>query len=249
MTHQHAIARGLEAHGIEVEKITAGAVKTEHVACWGWRVGKKLHSEGHQVLVMERGYLGDRFAWTSLAWNGLNGKGKFAGCFDDQRFARHFSMKPWKTAGDYVLLMGQVPGDASLQGMDLTPWYGHAAMQAQNAYEMPVRFRQHPMSLARGYRQRPPYTEASTGTLDEALDGAAVVVTYNSNSGVDAVIAGVPTVAMDKGSMAWDVAAHRIGDLIRPDREQWAGHLACKQWTIEEIESGFALGGLLKEIQ
>lgn len=196
---------------------------------------------------MERGYLGDRFAWTSLAWNGLNGLAEFPHVeATADRFEENFTMQPWKTGGDYVLIMGQVPGDQSLRGMDLMPWYGQVAMNAQTAYEMPVMFRQHPLSLPRG-RQRPRYTQPSVGSLQEALDGAAVVVTFNSNSAVDAVVAGVPSVALDRGSMAWDVSAHRLGDIRRPDREAWAHRLAWRQWIIGEIEDGTALNHVLKK--
>jgi len=248
--HQRAMRDGLAAHGIDaVLNYGATPVTTSHVACWGWRHGRRLRAEGREVLVMERGYLGDRFAWTSLAWNGLNGRGEFPEYPDDggARFDAHYSLHPWKEGGQYALLMGQVPGDASLRGIDLTKWYATAAMAANNAYEMPVLFREHPMALRRGLNRQPRLTERSTGTLTEALAGAAVVITFNSNSAVDAVCAGVPAVTMDEGSMAWPVAAHRIGDLVRPDRKAWAHRLAWRQWSMQEIANGTALQALLKK--
>lgn len=249
MAHQKAMAEGLSHHGIESLLSHSSFVSTKHVACWGWREGNLLRARGHEVLVMERGYLGDRISYTSLAWNGLNGYGDFPEYPDDggARFRSMAEMKPWKEGGEYVLLMGQVPGDASLKGRNLMPWYSEAAMQAQSAYEMPVKFRAHPQALKRGIRQRPNYTEPSDGTLEQALDGAAVVVAWNSNASVDAVLAGVATVTMDKGSMAWGVTAHRIGDIARPNRNAWAHRLAWKQWTIDEIASGYALTGLFKK--
>lgn len=194
---------------------------------------------------MERGYLGDRFAWTSLGWNGLNGRGKFPKITDPARFKQNFAMKEWKSGGDYVLLMGQVPGDMSLQGRDLRPWYDQSAIAAQNAYELPVRFRPHPLAAKRGFSHRPRMAEVSQRPLEEDLDGAAFCVTFNSNSGVDAVLAGVPTVCVDEGSMAWDVSAHRIGDISKPNRDNWAAQLAWKQWRIDEIQTGVALKHLL----
>lgn len=246
--HQEAMAEGLRRISVE-PVLTSGEPRTKQVACWGWRYGRRFHEAGHDVLVMERGYLGDRFAWTSLAWNGLNGRGEFPEYEDDggERFRAHYGMQPWKEGGEYVLLIGQVPGDASLRGKDMNAWYADAAMKAQNAYEMPVKFREHPMALRRGINRRVAYTEPSTGDLAEALAGAAVVVTWNSNTAVDAVIAGVPAVAMDEGSMAWDVAAHRIGELRRPDRSAWAHRLAWRQWSMDEIRSGVALEGAMKE--
>ncbi len=58
-----------------------------------------------------------------------------------------------------------------------------------------------------------------------ALAGARAVITFNSNTGVEAVLAGKPTVAIDEGSMAWPVTAHEIIDYPKePNRLTWAGH-------------------------
>ena len=68
-----------------------------------------------------------------------------------------------------------------------------------------------------------------------------MVVTLNSNSGVDAALAGVPVIAFDEGSMAWPVAGHKPQDAIhppRPDRLRWAAELAWCQWTDREFETG-----------
>lgn len=239
--HAQALAAGLEVHGIKTLRTTYGAPsKTKHVACWGWRVGRHLRHAGHEVLVMERGYLGDRFAWTSLGWNGLNGRAVFYPKDDPQRFESHFRMAPWKDGGKYALLIGQVPGDASLAGMNLSRWYEDAATQATKVYGLPVRFRQHPMAAKRNIRQRVMGAEPINGTLDNSMAGAAVCVTYNSNTAVDAVIAGVPTVACDKGTMAAPVCASKIGEIRKPDRDQWAHRLAWCQWTMDEIKSGEA---------
>jgi len=249
LQHQEAMAEGLRAHGIEPVLTTACSSRTEFVACWGWRLGKALREQGHTVLVMERGYLGNRFEWTSLCWNGLNGRGEFPVQPNDNgdRFCMHHSFKPWrKTGGEYVLLMGQVPGDASLQGRNLMPWYEETAQQASKAYGLPVVFRPHPLAERKGFRQSVPQTERSSHELAHDLEKAHVVLTYNSNSAVDAVIAGVPAVAADPGSMAWPVAGHVVGDFTAPDRTEWMCNLAWKQWQLDEISSGAALTALLE---
>ena len=242
--HQAALAEGLSKFGITAHKSIAGS-STNLVSCWGWRHGKILRDMGHEVLVMERGYIGDRFSYSSLAWNGLNGLAKFpdkTGC-TSERFDRVGKIRPWKEGGEYVLIMGQVPGDASLRGRNLVPWYEGIAVLAKDFYGLPVKFREHPKSKS---RTRPRHTQLCTaGTIQESMDGAAVVVTYNSNSAVDSLLYGVPTIAYDSGSMAWLVANHTIGELINRDREQWAYDLAHKQWTLDEIASGEALKDLL----
>ena len=248
LAHQAALAEGLKALGFHSTLTSATRCKTKFVACWGWRAGKALRAQNHSVLVMERAYLGDRFNWTSLAWNGLNGYGTFAPAPKDngERFKQNFSpLKPWNTEGKYILIMGQVPGDASLRGQDLLPWYNATAQQAAEHYQMPVHFRPHPEALRKGHRAIVRGTERSRGTLDEALADAALVITYNSNSAVDSVLAGKPTIAADKGSMAWPVTGHHINDIVTPEREEWAHELAWCQWRLDEIKSGKALSALL----
>lgn len=248
LQHQEAMAEGLRAHGIEPVLATSYSPRTKFVACWGWRLGKSLREQGHEVLIMERGYLGNRFLWTSLAWNGLNGKGEFAPSPDDKgdRFCQHHSLSPWRSSpGEYVLLMGQVPGDASLQGRNLMPWYEQTARQAEQAYGLPVVFRPHPNAERKGLRQNVPGTSRTSRELAQDLQKAHVVITYNSNSAVDAVVAGVPAVAVDQGSMAWPVVGQSVGEFTKPDRAKWAKELAWKQWLLEEISSGAALTAFL----
>lgn len=247
LQHQTAVAEGLRALGHEPILVHTGASPVKHVACWGWRIGAQLRRQGHEVLVLERGYLGDRFSWTSIAWNGLNGRGTFAATPDDggARYrAHHAPWSPWRPPSGYALIVGQVPGDASLQGRDLEPWYVQMAAKAREAGLEPV-FRQHPVARQRGYRQGPRDVRSLGGTLDEALGGAAVAITFNSNTGVDALLAGVPVVVDNEGSMAWPLASPDVRNLVRPERADWAHALAWKQWLLSEIADGTALRGYL----
>lgn len=247
-SHQYALCSGLAALGIKTKKsFSEKHVDTERVACWGWRKGKYLRDKGHEVLVMERGYIGDRFSYTSLGWNGLNGLAKFPNYPDDNglRFQLHGGkINPWKLGGDYALILGQVPGDASLRGMDMIPWYRSMAQQIHLTHKLPVYFRPHPDLLKKSIFQYVQGTLPSQGTLAEALEGAAFTACYNSNSSVDSVLAGVPCVVGDIGSMAYDVCSKSIDDITCPERTLWASQLAWRQWSLSEIESGVALRAL-----
>lgn len=250
--HQKALAAGLAVHKIPtVLKNNEHEVETDIVACWGWRMGKRLFDAGRKVLVMERGYIGDRFKYTSLAWNGLNGHATFPDRPADngERFAAHGGIiKPWRKVGSYALILGQVPKDASLQGKKMPPWYSQIAEDIKSIYQIPVHFRQHPDLTKLKIHQRISGTIKSTGTLQEALSGALFTVCYNSNSSVDSVLAGIPCIIGDEGSMAAEVCSREIHNLIRPKREAWAHDLAWKQWSIDEIISGEALFGVVKSL-
>lgn len=80
---KRALAEGLRRHGIS-------DLGQNVVVCWGWHTGRGYRAQGRDVLVFERGYIGDRFKWTSIAWNGLNGRGTFPDYPDDggARFRR-----------------------------------------------------------------------------------------------------------------------------------------------------------------
>jgi hypothetical protein len=239
-----AFVAGLRKHRIEPEERRAGDWRVSDLAVvWAHR-DTALHEiqrgAGNHYLVLERGYIGaleNRRRWTSMGYDGLNGRADFcnAGAGPD-RWDRYFAgfMQPWKDGGDYALLMGQVRGDASLAGIDIEAWYGEAA-QRLGDLGWTVMFRPHPNDPT----VAPDGAYALVGSLEGALASAAFVVTWNSTSGVDAVLAGVPTVAMDRGSMAWDVAAHSIEDVpFRPARLVWSARLAWTQWSDDELASG-----------
>lgn len=232
-----AFASGLERHGWHVT-IEPQYSAADLVAFWGVRnlAGIATQREiGAEICILERGYVADRFEWTSVSFGGgLNGRGRFYGPFHDpSRWNKHFAglMKPWRiNANGYALVLGQVPTDMSLRNVDGPAFWAKAQAELKaQGYE--VRFRPHPLSFRPA--QPPPMP-----SLEEHLAGAAFTVAWNSNSTVDAVLAGVPSVAMDEGSMAWDVTGRHIAPPPTPDREAWAHALAWKQWRMDELASG-----------
>lgn len=242
LTHQiywgREFGAGLRKHGWEVAILDRNSgreiPKCDLLVLWGIRnqdAIKRQKGRGDEVCILERGYIGDRFAWSSVSFGGgLNGRGIYHGPLDDpSRWQKHFShlMKPWTdNATGYALIMGQVPGDTAVKNVDLPRFYRQAA-DALTAKWMQTRFRDHPR-----FHNKPK-------PIANDLAGAKCVVTWNSNSGVDAVLAGVPTITMDIGAMAWDVTGHEFAMPPKPDRTAWANAIAWKQWTLEEMKSGY----------
>jgi hypothetical protein len=242
--HAHALAQGLAKHGIAHRIISPWeSVHSDVCACWGWRIAAPLVAAHKQVLLMERGYIGDRTVWTSFGWNGLNGRAQFAPpAQPHSRFARLFpdALKAWDADGTYALLIGQVEGDSALHGLDFQTWATRTAAKMAKAFKLPVKYRAHPLAIEYGQKDTVPGCETIRGTLADALAGAAVVVTFNSNAGVDALLAGKPTVALDAGSMVYPIAANELVIPDAPSRDQWANDLAWCQFNQDEIRSGFA---------
>lgn len=253
---EEAFAAGLARHGITPEHRGRGQWRKSDLAVIWAHQDEKLfqiqRESGAHYLVMERGYIGDihnRRKYTSLGFDGLNGRARFPEPRDPDRWRRLMQLHPWRIGGDYVLVMGQVRGDAAVAGVDLEGWYEATARRIAMASGLPVRFRPHPQSVERYEVRDVPGTERSTGTLEQALDGAAAVATYSSNSGVDAVLAGVPVWACDEGSMVKSIAGRDLDEMPpRPDRTEWANRIAHAQWENETEIAGGVAWDHLKEL-
>jgi len=246
-----AMYTGLKKMGLNVILNTDTNIGSYDIAvCWGWRKGKKESAKGKQVLVMEHGYMINRHKWISLGWNGLNNDANFLNDEVpsnrwDTLFKEH--MKPWKEDGKYILLCGQVPGDMSLRGKNLTQWYFETTEKASKFYKLPVIWRPHPLDK-KGALLNIPKTKLDTNkTINESLENAAAIIAFNSNSLINGIMDGVPAVGFDKGTMAWDICSQGIEPLKRPDRDDWGRKMGYTQWNHNELADGTAIKHIFKE--
>jgi hypothetical protein len=210
-----------------------------------WPRGKVISSQrsgNRDVVVLETGYINRGAGEThhyAAGLNGLNGRANFrnTGMPGDRATRLGIELKPY-AQGDTVVLCGQVPWDASVEGSDHVAWL-KACAKALNNCSRPVVFRPHPAATLApidgcGYSTRP---------LSDDLQNAWAVVTYNSNSGVEALVAGVPVFAFDEGSMVWPVCNKSLSAIespCLPDRQQWLNDLSYAQWTLDEMKEGRA---------
>lgn len=218
---------------------------------------RMLQRNGVRLLLLELGYI-DRHNWYSLQFDGICRTG-LAPIPDDRgdRWKRVFDghIKPWRDRPDGdIVIVGQIETDANVQGHDIVQFYWDAAEKLRPFGR--VVFRPHPSPRFRMPRLPDWLPIAGPGftmkrfaegagvrrdLIDSFLDQARAVVTLSSNTAVEAVFAGVPTIAMSPRSMAWDVTSHTLDRLPEPvDRQDWFERLAWKQWTFEEIEDGTA---------
>lgn len=242
--HATWMKTGLEKHGIICDAPRSDYdMSADFIVTWGWRRAgfyQDAIANGVPVLVMERGHIQPRMEETSIGWNGLAGLSVRPDCMDDgARFRKKFAhyMKPWHGQG-YVLVMGQIAGDAALHGSSIRRWEADAC----NAYieaGHEVRYRPHPMDVP---SRRVEYVRnIDQVSLEDALKGAALCVTFSSTSAVEAVLSGTPTVTCHEGSVSRPVTAHGLlAEPVTPNRIQWAERLAWAQFLPEEISSGLA---------
>lgn len=261
--HAGAMKAGVERHGHRSVFTDADTVVPDADVHVTWSVKQPrifAHSReaGKHVLVMERAHVPDRFAYTSCGWDGLANRGRyFDGRDGGARWRERYGhlMQPWGpgsgsgAGGRFALVIGQVRGDAALYGVDFDQWQQDVTDRLL-ALGWDVAYRPHPLMRRHNQEKCPIGAGMTVGSLEDDLKRAGLVVSFNSTTGVEAVLAGVPTVVMDEGGMAFDVALHRLPApeevFDEPDpasgygasRESWAHRLAWAQWSLDEIASG-----------
>ena len=243
-----AFREGLKTHGVS-SKIcsTINYEECDVAVCWGlshdWIA---LHKNlGKKLLVLERGYVGNREQWTAIGWNGINGNADF--CLNKELGNRikklQWHFKDWQRNNTGIILIaGQVPGDNSVKHLKIDVVYQKIIRQLNIIAAKPIIFRPHPLSR-KSFWKKVLDVPISDCSLMEDLHRAFVVITLNSNMGVDAIIEGVPVISLDKGSMVWDVSGHGVYDAVfphYPDRNDWFKKLAYCQWNEKEIIDGYA---------
>ncbi len=207
---------------------------------------------GKPAWCLERGFIGDREMWSSLAIGGFCANGgdfRAEGMPPGRSDPLGIDLEPW-CHGRYILLCAQVPWDAQVDDGNHIDWLEETAREIRKHTDRRIQFRQHP----KAYRRGMPYKDLSAEFLeivnhyrldcppdtdfeDELRGGAHAVVCFNSNVATLATVAGVP-VFTGGDSLADPIACRDlslIDDPPMPDREQWAYDLSYKQWHLEEF--------------
>ena len=159
---------------------------------------------------------------------------------------------------DDILILLQLPGDASLRGQSLTEWLMDTVENLRERTKRSIVIRLHPTmsakALAEFMAELAPMTiknhtnirwsHGAQRSLKDDLKNSGVAVTYASGSAVDAILQGVPVIACDSGCLAWPVSAHHLDELddLQPaphhEVTRWIDELCMSQWTAVEMRQG-----------
>ena len=200
----------------------------------------RLHT-GRRLLCVEEAFV-RRGDFYQVGWGGFAGNADFNNANVPGDRWRSFGVKvaEWqRNPTGHVVVMGQLGRDVQVQDTNHYGWCRWACNMLQSAGQKVI-FRPHPKEPANKIYDIPT-SLIHSGTMAEALYGAKSVVTWNSTSAVDAILAGIPAVAMDSGSIAYPISGHDIGDAIRPEyppRMKWLSRIGYSQWTLDEMANG-----------
>lgn len=181
---------------------------------------------------------------------------------DDRYRKLGISWPGWKNnKNGHVLISLQLPGDASLRGINMYDWLRYVVKQIRGVTNRPIRIRTHPGHSIKDTDEfhvfvtdvmlNDPIKDISfsigrSTPLKDDFKNAYCTVTYSSGSGIDSILHGIPTIAMDPGNFAWNISSRYISDIEnlrfadKNEVNQWLNNLAYSQWTTEEMHDGTA---------
>ncbi len=130
---------------------------------------------------------------------------------------------PWKKNGTHIVFAPIATAVANLRGIHPGEWNGVVRDEIKRWTDRPVVVKE----------------KQSDVPIGEALKDAWCLVTYSSNTAIDAILAGIPTVVL--GPSAAEPVSWGLSDIEvphYPDIEPWLNWLAYQQWTLEEMKRG-----------
>ncbi len=217
--------------------------RTERGRCVGAIIEQhENESNTNQHIVVERGFI-HRDRYFMVGWGGLNGRADFRNANSPHDRFRKLRVKvlPWRIAGEHIVLCGQIPWDAAVQDSDHVQWCRETAVQLAQMTSRRIVFRPHPLQPHAIDMTSFSVVVSEKASLAEDLENAWAVVTFNSNAGVEATLAGIPAFVSDRGAMGFSLLNRSLNTIetpFLPERRQWLSDLAYSQWTLDEIASG-----------
>ena len=210
---------------------------------WGYKPTEALLTAIRKKIpyvIIDLGYFDPtRLERFSVSINGLHGYGMRVDGLLDLPPRPHPRIQKWREGGDRVIIVGQMPGDASLFGTDIHAWMNRAASAAVDAFGLPVVKRDHPKERNDWEPRVPP--------LESTFDDTYCYVTYSSTAAVQTVVAGIPTVAIHPSSAAYAMCACDVERVRFPGRELWAHALSHKEYgMLDDAECDAAAEYILR---
>ena len=189
--------------------------------------------------------------YVSINVNNLLGYSSFLpkNC-DSYRFDKlGIKLKSYRKKGNYILITGQIPWDTQVQYINYNKWLNNIFRKIKDITDIPILFRYHPLYLKKNiYNLKlniPNFVEIDINdNIYDTFKDTFCLVSYNSNSLVEAVIEGIPIFPMNKMSLVYDLGYQDLNKIEEPyipsneERQQVLNNLSYMQWNLKEIESG-----------
>jgi hypothetical protein len=229
---------------------------------WNGRMAlnKEIFYSNKPTVVLEVGGIQRGVTW-KVGLNGIGLHDCMTSAGNSRARAEQLGLRlqPWTIGGDHILICCQNPKSHQWAGMPKpAAWVNDTVATIRKHTEMPIIIRHHPRSPMTAHFshhkniacQMPKKIPGSYDNYDLTFDRAHAVVSWNSNTGPQALIHGIPTFTGPNSlaACAADTELNHIADPIKADRTQWLNDYAHAEYTLHEIAAGIPLLNLLKRL-
>ena len=158
--------------------------------------------------------------------------------------SKGITLKKWRPSGNHILVIPPSYHTAKWYGIDRAVWESDIVAKLKRHTDREIRVRHKYIgNLDVGNKVRKP--------LEEDLKNCWAMVSWHSMCAVEAVLNGIPSFTSEH-SPAKPVSLNLshldcIEEPHKPDREQWLYSLLGAQFTLKEMESGYAYNFLQDE--
>jgi hypothetical protein len=197
---------------------------------------RRLDNSPASYINIDKGYFRNRKSTSHwrLSFNSLQQQ-QILDVPDDRLKAFNIDIKPWQTAGEYVIILAPNPKPLLYYtgSEDVLSWCleTKAKLLQYTDRKIFIRFKE-------------PAKHRSHDPLSKYLNKCHAVVTLQSLGCVETVMAGIPTLNLAPSCLngLYKSDVNMIEDLPKPDnRYEWLKSLSYSQFTLEEFENGKAL--------
>jgi hypothetical protein len=257
-----SFVKGLKAIGIEVKKMDPlKDVAGQGDLVLGWNAYGGTYQEmlrardnGAQSLVFEEAYIrqikGEQYF--AIGLNGHNGSGTvLTGPADRWKSWEIEYQSKGYTPGGHILVCGQRGFGYNAMAMP-SDWPDKILPQIREVTDRPVHFRAHPKRRAQNPSVKYDRTLNWEEPLADHLSGALACVVYTSNSATDALLRGIPAIYCGPNIVMQKTACHGVKAAFQSPtglslRDEAFIDLSWAQWSVAEIESGYAFDWILQQ--
>jgi lipopolysaccharide biosynthesis glycosyltransferase len=191
---------------------------------------------GRKFIYMDTGYLGNykHKTYHRLTLNNVQHLGPLIERPYDRIQKIGYKFKKRK-GGDEILICPPSKKVMKFYGLELDQWLTETVQQIKHFTDRKIVIRSKP---ARSDR-------ITTNTIYSALDKAHCLVTFNSIAATEALLYGIPAIALapNAATLFCNTSIEDIDSLYKPvrdDMEAFAAHLSYAQFTPQEMISGYA---------
>jgi len=227
------------------------------------KIWDEYTAKNKPVVVLEVGGLRRNKSF-KVGINGVNNKADFANQHvDDKRWPLfNHKLKPWRTTGNKIILLGQHHTSEQWKGLPKMPtWFEQKIVEIRKHTDMPIEIRPHPrnpvgfdVSKFKNVSMKRPVIDPKTiddTDFKENLQNVWAVVNHSSNPAMEAVINGIP-VFVSEDSLCYEVGNKNfdtINNPIMPDRQNWKNKLSYTEWFPDEIVAGIPWQRIKKRLE